>query len=63
MNTLKSLRESQNLTQEQLSKISGVNKTQISRIERGVIKMENISLVNACALAKALHITAEDFIT
>lgn len=59
---LKDLREAKDLTQEQLAKLSGVNKMQISRIERGQIKIENVSLANASAIANALNIHAEELL-
>lgn len=50
------------LTQKELSKLSGVNVMQISRIERGDIKIRNVSLANASALANALGVSPDDLL-
>ena len=56
------LRKSKSLTQQKLSDISGVPKMTISKIERGVISVNNISLENAVKLANALGIMAEELL-
>ena len=53
-------RFSMDMTQQGLSKKSGVSTNQISKIERGVIKLKNVSVGNAYALAKALDSTIEE---
>lgn len=53
-------RFSMDMTQQDLAKKSGVSVNQISKIERGVIKLKNVSVGNAYALAKALDSTVED---
>ena len=59
---LTALRTKRGLTQAQLSEKSGINKMQISRIERGDIKTKNVSLGNAAALAAALDVKIEDLL-
>ena len=53
-------RFSMDMTQQDLAKKSGVSVNQISKIERGVIKLKNVSVGNAYALAKALDSTVEE---
>lgn len=52
-NTLRKLRLKKGLTQEQLANELGVEISQISRIERGVI---NTSITNLYAISSALNI-------
>jgi DNA-binding XRE family transcriptional regulator len=50
------------LTQKQLAEKAGVHVTLISKIERGVAKLRNLTLANAVALADALGVKAEDLL-
>lgn len=50
------LRSRARISQGTLSKESGVNVMTISKLERGVAKMENLTLKNAIALADALGV-------
>ena len=59
MNRLKALRTERNLTQDELSKASGVGRITIARIENG----SNTSLKILRRLAAALGCTVEDLIT
>ena len=59
---MKELRLKKGMSQGDLSKASGVDVHRISKIERGVISMENISLINAVKIAKALGVHAEDLL-
>lgn len=50
------LRQSRGFTQKALAEQTGINIRQIQRIEKGEIKIDNITLKNAIALADALGI-------
>ena len=50
------LRQSRGLTQKALAEQTGINIRQIQKIEKGEIKIDNITLKNAIALADALGI-------
>lgn len=58
--TLRKIRTTQGLSQEQLAKISGIDRTYISGVERGV---RNITLDSLETLIKALDITPTEFLT
>ena len=60
--TLKEYRLSKKLSRKQLSELSGVNPRQIQRVEDGTSKIENITLINAARLARALEIKIEDLL-
>lgn len=62
MSKLVYYRKLRGLSQSQLSELSGVNKMTISKIERGVAQMGNVTLANATALAKALGVDTKDLI-
>lgn len=57
-NNVRKLRSARGLTQEQLANELGVEISQISRIERGVI---NTSVTTLYAISKILKIEASDF--
>ena len=59
---LRALRLDAGLTQAELSRLSGVNARQIRSIESGSIKIGNVTLANAAALAAALGIHAEELL-
>lgn len=61
-NRLRHLRAEAGLTQAQLAAASGINLRQLQKIEAGEIKLGNVTLANAVALARALGIEAEDLI-
>jgi transcriptional regulator with XRE-family HTH domain len=50
-----------NLTQEQLSKISGVTQRVISEVERG--KREGVAFATIIRLAEVLEVSLDDLIT
>jgi len=52
---LKQARQEKNLTQEQLGKMVGVQKTQISRIENG----RNLTISTITRILKALNLSAK----
>lgn len=56
MKDLRSLRESQGMTIQDLSLRSGVPRASISRAEAGHIKLENMTARNILALAEVLHV-------
>ena len=60
--TLLALRLDAGMSQAELSRRSGVNARQIRSIERGDIKIGNVTLANAAALAAALGIHAEELL-
>lgn len=62
ISTLLKLRLDAGMTQAELSRRSGVNARQIRSIERGEIKIENVTLANAAALASVFDIHAEDLL-
>lgn len=49
---IKSIRKEQNLTQEQVSELTGLDRGYISDVERGI---RNISIVNLEKIANALR--------
>jgi len=53
---LAELRAQAGISQGTLPKMSGLHVMKISKIERGVTNMENVTLKNAIALADALKI-------
>jgi transcriptional regulator with XRE-family HTH domain len=61
-NRLRDLRAEAGITQAQLAAASGINLRQLQKIEAGEIKLGNVTLTNAVALARALGIAAEDLI-
>ena len=60
--SLKEIRKSKGITQDDLSEKSGVPKMTISKIERGVTKMENLTLINALKIADALEIDVRELL-
>lgn len=55
-------RKKAGLTQKQLGDLSGVNIRQVQKIESAEVKMINVSLKNAVALADALKVDPRDLI-
>lgn len=53
---LKELRKAKGISQDELSRLSGVNKMQISRIERGDTDIKNMTLINALRISDALGV-------
>ena len=56
-------RKAAGLTQVQLAEISGVSNAKISRIEAGIIKIENLTAKNFMALANALGVDPSTLLT
>jgi transcriptional regulator with XRE-family HTH domain len=54
---VRSYREAQDLSQEQLAELADLDRTYISGIERG---LRNLSLINISRLAEALEISVSD---
>lgn len=63
MSKLLNFRKSANLTQKQLSELSGVNIRQIQRIESGDSEMGNVTLDNAVKIADALKVNVKDLLS
>lgn len=59
---LKAIRQDPGLTLKELSEKSGIHIVQLAKYERGVSKLENMSLKNAVTLARALDCRPEDFL-
>ena len=57
---LKSTREGQNLTQKELSKMSGVSYSTITKLETGVITKPSFFLI--VKICQALEITTDDLL-
>jgi transcriptional regulator with XRE-family HTH domain len=55
---IRQLREAANLSQEKFANLHGLDRTQVSRIERGV---SNIELNTLVSFIRALDITIQDF--
>ena len=54
---IRTLREGRGLSQEQLAELSGLDRTYISGIERGI---RNVALRNIVALAQALDVSLSE---
>ncbi|MBP5435289.1 helix-turn-helix transcriptional regulator [bacterium] len=52
---LRELRKARNISQEELMASTGIHRTYLSEVERGI---RNISIVNVEKLARALHVDA-----
>lgn len=52
---LRELRKARNISQEELMAATGIHRTYLSEVERGI---RNISIVNVEKLARALHVDA-----
>lgn len=59
---LKEIRKAKGLNQDQLAELTGINKVQISRIERGNISIANITFSNALKLADALGVDPHELL-
>jgi len=55
-------RRAAGFSQQELAALSGVNTRQIQKVENGESRVENITLGNAVAIAKALGVTAEELL-
>lgn len=55
---IRELRKSQNLSQEKLATIAGLDRTYIASVENG---KRNISIVNIEKITKALNVSLSDF--
>jgi transcriptional regulator with XRE-family HTH domain len=56
---IRELRKRRSLSQEQFGKLTGLHRTYIGDIERGV---RNLSLSNLCRIATALDLTVSDLL-
>ena len=61
-NKIKELRAKANMSQGKLAEVSGLHVMVISKIERGISKIENTTLLNAYKLSKALGVSMEDLL-
>ena len=52
---LRELRKARNISQEELMAATGIHRTYLSEVERGI---RNISIVNVEKIARALHVDA-----
>ena len=59
---MKELRHSAGYSQRALAEKAGMNINQIAKIERGEIKLENMTLKNAVNLARALGVSVESLL-
>lgn len=59
---LRAARLAAGLTQQQLSKLSGVNPRQIQKVEAGEIKAGNMTASNLLAIANALDVDPRSLI-
>lgn len=57
---VKAHRKDLGLSQEELARRAGLNRTYITEVERGI---RNIALVNIVKLAKALNVRASDLLS
>lgn len=62
MADLKQIRAAAGMTQRQLADAAGVNIRQIQKIEASEIKIGNVTLQNAAALAQALGVPIEELL-
>lgn len=60
--TLKELRKQRGLTQQQLSKRTGIPRTVLSEYENGVHDIKQMTLANALKLAHALNVSTEELV-
>ena len=62
MNELREIRESRNLTREDLSKLSGVSSVNIEKLETGKTIVENVKLSTLIKLSVALKVKVVDLL-
>ena len=63
MNKLQYYRKENNLTQQELSTLSGIQLNTIKALEQGISQLSNAKASTVRALAKVLDITMEEIIT
>ena len=63
LNKLQQFRKENNLTQQELSTLSGIQLNTIKALEQGVSQLSNAKASTVRALAKVLDITMEEIIT
>lgn len=59
-NTIVTLRRAAGFTQQQLADAAGINRSQVQKLERGEIRIGNITLNSAAGIAAALGIKIEE---
>lgn len=59
---IKQLRQNRGLSQQKLADLCNMNISQIQKLERGTILIENTTFKNALALARALGVEPQDLI-
>ena len=59
---LERIRKERHLTREELEKLSGVYKSTIQRLEKGMYNVDMVKLGTLVALAKALHCKVIDLL-
>ena len=63
MNKLQYCRKKNEITQQELSTLSGIQLNTIKALEQGVNQLSNAKASTVMALAKALGVTMEELIT
>lgn len=63
LNKLQQFRKRKNLTQQELSTLSGIQLNTIKALEQGISSLLNAKALTIRALAKALGVTMEELIT
>lgn len=59
---LREIRTDKNLSLRQLEEKSGINRSRLSKIERGILKPENITVGTIQKLAKSLGVKCNELI-
>lgn len=63
LDNLELLRKERKLTREQLSKLTGLNKTTIQRLEKGMYNVNDIKFSTLIKLCKALKCKVADIVS
>lgn len=59
---LKEIREKKNISMYELAKLSGVDRGNISRMESGKLKPENITIGTLVKLARVLNVNIDEIL-